>query len=173
MLNYDQLSPAQKTFWSVGVLCRYLPNIKMEDSNRPGPAARTGSGVTNSALYLVYFVAFMDLFAVSMLAPLLRKQSLDSGNSYTTAGIIGSVYGATQLFSSPLVGDWWVFGKEMVHCFRALTVFLLISDSVTQGTSSVALINQSIDQSINQSINQSISSSIISSSINQSINQTL
>ncbi|OQV17455.1 putative Major facilitator superfamily domain-containing protein 9 [Hypsibius exemplaris] len=75
------------------------------ENNDPSPPVRNRRG-TKSTLYVVYFVAFMDLFAVSMLTPLMRKQNLDLGSSYTTAGIIGSVYGATQLFSSPLVGDW-------------------------------------------------------------------
>jgi predicted MFS family arabinose efflux permease len=78
----------------------------MPPQNSSSKLPKEGNVVKKTTLYLVYFVAFLDLFAVSMLTPLLRKQSLDLGSSYTTAGLLGSVYGATQLFSSPFIGDW-------------------------------------------------------------------
>ncbi|CAG5121068.1 unnamed protein product [Candidula unifasciata] len=49
---------------------------------------------------------YLDLFGVSMIMPLILPHAQDIGASPTLAGLIGSVYGGIQLFSSPLVGRW-------------------------------------------------------------------
>lgn len=46
-----------------------------------------------------------DLFGVSMVMPLILPYARDLGASPTMAGIVGSVYGALQLFSGPLIGQ--------------------------------------------------------------------
>ncbi|KAK7494558.1 hypothetical protein BaRGS_00014211, partial [Batillaria attramentaria] len=47
-----------------------------------------------------------DLFGVSMIMPLILPHARDLGASPAMAGVIGSVYGALQLVSSPLMGQW-------------------------------------------------------------------
>ncbi|XP_041127645.1 major facilitator superfamily domain-containing protein 9-like [Polyodon spathula] len=54
----------------------------------------------------MYAVGFMDLFGVSMIIPLLSHHVKSLGASPTIAGIVGSIYGILQLFSSTLVGCW-------------------------------------------------------------------
>ncbi|XP_076317379.1 major facilitator superfamily domain-containing protein 9-like isoform X2 [Tachypleus tridentatus] len=56
-----------------------------------------------------------DLAAVSMIFPLLLTYARNMGASHFFAGIIGSLYGGLQLFSSPLVGSWSdVRGRKFV-----------------------------------------------------------
>lgn len=45
-----------------------------------------------------------DLFAVSLFLPLLSKEIEDLGGEPLLIGVIGSIYGALQLFSSPIMG---------------------------------------------------------------------
>ena len=71
------------------------------------PSAREGS-TSAYRTRIIYLIAFLDLFAASMLTPLLRQRILDSGIGYTSAGFIGSVYAFCQLFSSPILGAWYV-----------------------------------------------------------------
>nr|XP_033805083.1 major facilitator superfamily domain-containing protein 9 isoform X2 [Geotrypetes seraphini] len=60
----------------------------------------------NRFLACLYLVGFLDLFGVSMVVPLLSHHIKSLGASPTIAGIIGSIYGILQFFSSPLVGSW-------------------------------------------------------------------
>ncbi|ELU03605.1 hypothetical protein CAPTEDRAFT_166920 [Capitella teleta] len=55
---------------------------------------------------VIYIVGFLDLFAVSLIIPLLASHARSLGASPTVTGLLGSVYGGIQLFSSPLVGHW-------------------------------------------------------------------
>lgn len=64
---------------------------------------------------LIYFVGFLDLLAVSMTIPMLSRHARDIGASPTVAGLISSMYGFLQLFSSPLAGRWSdVSGRKCV-----------------------------------------------------------
>lgn len=54
----------------------------------------------------MYAVGFLDLFGVSMIIPLLSHHVKSLGASPSIAGIVGSIYGILQLFSSTLVGCW-------------------------------------------------------------------
>ncbi|GAB1609198.1 major facilitator superfamily domain-containing protein 9-like [Argonauta hians] len=54
----------------------------------------------------IYIVGFLDLLGVSMILPLIGSHVKDMGASSTVVGVMGSVYGALQLFSSPIVGKW-------------------------------------------------------------------
>ncbi|KAF4799947.1 hypothetical protein TURU_049277 [Turdus rufiventris] len=51
----------------------------------------------------LYAVGFLDLFGVSMVVPLMNHHIKSLGASHTVAGIIGSLYGVMQLFSSTFV----------------------------------------------------------------------
>ncbi|KAL8190098.1 UNVERIFIED_CONTAM: Major facilitator superfamily domain-containing protein 9 [Gekko kuhli] len=51
-------------------------------------------------------VGFLDFFGVSMVVPLLSLHIKSLGASPTVAGVVGSLYGLLQLFSSTLVGSW-------------------------------------------------------------------
>ncbi|NXD07508.1 MFSD9 protein, partial [Nothocercus nigrocapillus] len=73
---------------------------------------------------------FQDLFGVSMVVPLLNLHIKSLGASPTVAGIIGSLYGVMQLFSSTFVGCWSdIVGRQysLLACIllSALGYFLL------------------------------------------------
>ncbi|OAF69651.1 hypothetical protein A3Q56_02556 [Intoshia linei] len=70
-----------------------------------------------------YFLAFSDLFAVSLFLPLMMKYIHSWGTSATTAGFIMSIYGFTQFFSAPLMGRL----TNSYGCENILTVCLLLS----------------------------------------------
>ncbi|KAM9204718.1 major facilitator superfamily domain-containing protein 9 [Mergus octosetaceus] len=76
----------------------------MEEDGGRGAAASPGS----SARFVrcLYAVGFLDLFGVSMVVPLMNLHIKSLGASPTVAGIIGSLYGIMQLFSSTFVGCW-------------------------------------------------------------------
>ncbi|XP_068698124.1 major facilitator superfamily domain-containing protein 9-like [Montipora foliosa] len=52
----------------------------------------------------LYCVGFLDLFAVSCLLPLLTHRARELGASPAVVGLIGSIYGGLQFFSSPIMG---------------------------------------------------------------------
>ncbi|XP_059820397.1 major facilitator superfamily domain-containing protein 9 isoform X1 [Hypanus sabinus] len=71
----------------------------------------------------VYLVGFLDLFGVSLVVPLLSRHIKLLGGSSTVAGLIGSLYGLLQLFSSLLIGSWSdVVGRQSI-----LLVTLILS----------------------------------------------
>ncbi|XP_048351185.1 major facilitator superfamily domain-containing protein 9 isoform X2 [Sphaerodactylus townsendi] len=75
-------------------------------------------------------VGFLDFFGVSMVVPLLSLHVKSLGASPTVAGVVGSLYGVVQLFSSTLVGSWSdVVGRPycLLSCilFSALGYFFL------------------------------------------------
>lgn len=76
----------------------------MEEDGGRGAAASPGA----SARFVrcLYAVGFLDLFGVSMVVPLMNLHIKSLGASPTVAGIIGSLYGIMQLFSSTFVGCW-------------------------------------------------------------------
>ncbi|GFO11522.1 major facilitator superfamily domain-containing protein 9 [Plakobranchus ocellatus] len=63
-------------------------------------------GEKRFSMYILYFSGFLDLFAVSMIMPLILPQAIELGASPTLAGVLGSVYGGLQLVSSPIIGKW-------------------------------------------------------------------
>ncbi|NXN31715.1 MFSD9 protein, partial [Nycticryphes semicollaris] len=78
----------------------------------------------------LFLPSFQDLFGVSMVVPLMNLHIKSLGASHTVAGIIGSLYGIMQLFSSPFVGCWSdVVGRRysLLACIllSALGYFLL------------------------------------------------
>ncbi|KGL72818.1 Major facilitator superfamily domain-containing protein 9, partial [Tinamus guttatus] len=78
----------------------------------------------------LFLLAFQDLFGVSMVVPLLNLHIKSLGASPTVAGIIGSLYGVMQLFSSTFVGCWSdIVGRRysLLACIllSALGYFLL------------------------------------------------
>ncbi|XP_045196366.2 major facilitator superfamily domain-containing protein 9-like isoform X2 [Mercenaria mercenaria] len=60
----------------------------------------------NDPAFPIYISGFLDLFGVSMILPLIATHARDLGASPTVVGVLGSTYGAIQLFTSPLVGQW-------------------------------------------------------------------
>lgn len=65
----------------------------------------------------------MDLFGVSMIIPLLSHHVKALGASPIVSGVVGSTYGALQLFSSTLVGSW----SDVVGRRSSLLTCLLLS----------------------------------------------
>ncbi|NWH60510.1 MFSD9 protein, partial [Geococcyx californianus] len=78
----------------------------------------------------LFLLSFQDLFGVSMVVPLMSLHIKSLGASHTVAGIIGSLYGVMQLFSSTFVGCWSdIVGRRysLLACIllSALGYFLL------------------------------------------------
>ncbi|XP_074948501.1 major facilitator superfamily domain-containing protein 9 [Phalacrocorax aristotelis] len=95
-----------------------------EDGGQGSPAASV------RFVRCLYVVGFLDLFGVSMVVPLMNLHIKSLGASHTVAGIIGSLYGIMQLFSSTLVGCWSdIVGRQysLLACIllSALGYFLL------------------------------------------------
>ncbi|XP_067842312.1 major facilitator superfamily domain-containing protein 9 [Heptranchias perlo] len=76
-----------------------------------------------SLVLCVYVVGFLDLFGVSMVVPLLSRHIKLLGGSSTVAGLVGSVYGLLQLFSSTVIGSW----SDVVGRRSILLVTLILS----------------------------------------------
>lgn len=60
----------------------------------------------NNLAKLICFIAFLDLLGVSMVLPLISTRLKELGASSVLIGFIGSIYGAVQLFSAPVIGSW-------------------------------------------------------------------
>ncbi|XP_009909722.2 major facilitator superfamily domain-containing protein 9 [Dryobates pubescens] len=79
----------------------------MEEDGGSGAAASPASATASRRFVrCLYAVGFLDLFGVSMVVPLMNLHIKSLGASHTVAGIIGSLYGIMQLFSSTFVGCW-------------------------------------------------------------------
>ncbi|NXN16193.1 MFSD9 protein, partial [Indicator maculatus] len=107
-----------------------------EDGGRGAAAGRAAS--SRRFVRCLYAVGFLDLFGVSMVVPLMNLHIKSLGASHTVAGIIGSLYGIMQLFSSTFVGCWSdIVGRRysLLACIllSALGYFLL-------GTSTTVLL---------------------------------
>ncbi|XP_048790228.1 major facilitator superfamily domain-containing protein 9 [Lagopus muta] len=92
--------------------------------------AATSPAAARRFVRCLYAVGFLDLFGVSMVVPLMNLHIKSLGASHTVAGIIGSLYGIMQLFSSTFVGCWSdIVGRRysLLTCIllSALGYFLL------------------------------------------------
>ncbi|NWI04132.1 MFSD9 protein, partial [Tichodroma muraria] len=67
----------------------------------------------------LFLPSFQDLFGVSLVVPLMNLHVKSLGASHTVAGIIGSLYGVMQLFSSTFV-------VSSNTAFQSILVFLWI-----------------------------------------------
>ncbi|XP_074048305.1 major facilitator superfamily domain-containing protein 9 [Macrotis lagotis] len=103
-----------------------------EDPQREEAGARARP---RGFLLLLYLVGFLDFFGVSMVVPLLSVHIKSLGASSRTAGIIGSLYGILQLFSSTVVGCWSdVVGRQyslLVCILLSALGYLLLSTSTS------------------------------------------
>lgn len=84
---------------------------------------------------IIYTVAFLDLFSASMITTCLSTYLTDElGMSATTAGLVGSIYGFVQFFSSPVVGCWsdnYGYKRIMSLClFCCIPAYLLLGSVV-------------------------------------------
>lgn len=84
---------------------------------------------------LIYAVAFLDLFAASMITTCLSTYLTDELKmSATTAGLVGSIYGFVQFFSSPVVGSWsdnYGYKRILSMClFCCIPAYMLLSSVV-------------------------------------------
>ncbi|PFX17627.1 Major facilitator superfamily domain-containing protein 9 [Stylophora pistillata] len=80
-------------------------------------------------IYCLYCVGFLDLFAVSCFLPLLTHRARELGASPSLVGVIGSIYGALQFFSSPVMGKLSdIFGRKnvlLISLFGAAVGYIL------------------------------------------------
>ncbi|NXN90494.1 MFSD9 protein, partial [Bombycilla garrulus] len=112
---------------------RYGRMDEEEEEEGGGGRRATGSPASPPPARFVrclYAVGFLDLFGVSMVVPLMNHHIKSLGASHTVAGIIGSLYGVMQLFSSTFVGCWSdIVGRRysLLACIllSALGYFLL------------------------------------------------
>ncbi|XP_003224333.2 major facilitator superfamily domain-containing protein 9 [Anolis carolinensis] len=93
-------------------------------------AAAAGAAWPARFVLCLCAVGFLDFFGVSMVVPLLSLHVKSLGVSPTVTGVVGSLYGILQLFSSTLVGSWSdVVGRPycLLVCilFSALGYFVL------------------------------------------------
>ncbi|XP_063218072.1 major facilitator superfamily domain-containing protein 9-like [Bacillus rossius redtenbacheri] len=73
----------------------------------------------------IFTVAFMDLFAVSLVMPLMSTHLKSLGASHFLIGLFGSVYSGVQLFSGPVVGSWSdIRGRRVALLFTQLVCCL-------------------------------------------------
>ncbi|KAM6292774.1 major facilitator superfamily domain-containing protein 9 [Porphyrio hochstetteri] len=103
-----------------------------EEEDDDGGRGAAGSPTVASGRFVrcLYAVGFLDLFGVSLVVPLMSLHIKSLGASHTVAGIIGSLYGIMQLFSSTFVGCWSdIVGRRysLLACIllSALGYFLL------------------------------------------------
>lgn len=120
---------------------------------------------------VICFVGFLDLMAVSMVFPMVATRAKELGASPTVGGIIGSVYGATQLFSSPIMGSW-----SDARGRRFTLMFSLIATAVTYLLMGrVALVGLTVARLMagvfkhSQSISQAFLANVISNPSEKSI----
>ncbi|XP_078472329.1 major facilitator superfamily domain-containing protein 9 isoform X2 [Lampetra planeri] len=98
---------------------RPRPREVMSRVRRAGHAAPPLFALINS-------IGFLDLFGVSLVVPLLHHHlTTQLGASHLVAGLLGSVYGFLQLFSSPIVGRW----SDVSGCRRRCLVLCLLSSA--------------------------------------------
>ncbi|XP_017673879.1 PREDICTED: major facilitator superfamily domain-containing protein 9 [Lepidothrix coronata] len=112
--------------------------MEEEEEEDGGPGAAGAPERSGRFVRCLYVVGFLDLFGVSMVVPLMNLHIKSLGASHTVAGIIGSLYGVMQLFSSTFVGCWSdIVGRQysLLACIllSALGYFLL-------GTSTTVLL---------------------------------
>ncbi|XP_051840284.1 major facilitator superfamily domain-containing protein 9 isoform X1 [Antechinus flavipes] len=94
-----------------------------EDQEREEAGTSAQSYRLGRFLCYLYLVGFLDFFGVSMVVPLLSVHIKSLGASPTTAGVVGSLYGVLQLFSSTIVGCW----SDVVGRHYSLLVCILFS----------------------------------------------
>lgn len=69
----------------------------------------------------LYILSFLDLFAASLIIPLLNLHFRTLGMSHMLIGVVSSVYAGVQLFSSPAAGCWSdKYGKRKTLLFSLL-----------------------------------------------------
>ncbi|XP_054830995.1 major facilitator superfamily domain-containing protein 9 [Eublepharis macularius] len=108
------------------------PSPAVPGAPRPDatPAASAEASWPGRVVLCLCVGGFLDFFGVSMVVPLLSLHIKSLGASPTVAGVVGSLYGVLQLFSSTLVGSWSdVVGRPycLLSCilFSALGYFVL------------------------------------------------
>ncbi|GFS04370.1 major facilitator superfamily domain-containing protein 9 [Elysia marginata] len=89
---------------------------------------------------VIYFSGFLDLFAVSMIMPLILPQAIELGASPTLAGVLGSVYGGLQLVSSPIIRNRVAPGAaplmpQQISAFQACSWVPILQGKWSDGVS--------------------------------------
>lgn len=85
----------------LSILFRFLIQIRIIMA--PVNVGPQSSFNNRKHLALLCFSGFLDLFGVSIVIPFLPKHLRAVGESYTAIGIVSSIYGLLQFFSSPIV----------------------------------------------------------------------
>ncbi|KAK9679013.1 Major Facilitator Superfamily [Popillia japonica] len=57
-------------------------------------------------LYIIYTIYFLDSVATGLMFPSLHIYIRKLGESYSTAGVLGSTYLALEMLAGPLIGSW-------------------------------------------------------------------
>nr|CAB3263803.1 major facilitator superfamily domain-containing protein 9 [Phallusia mammillata] len=84
--------------------------------------------------YWLFCIGFVDLFAVSIVFPLVPQHAKELGASPSLIGLFGSIYGAIQLFSSPIIGH---LGDD--HGRIKILFLCLMVAAIGYGTSSLCV----------------------------------
>ncbi|XP_037079213.1 major facilitator superfamily domain-containing protein 9-like [Pollicipes pollicipes] len=95
----------------------------------------TSWGTQTSCVICTYFLGFLDLFAISLILPLMLTHGESLGASPMLNGLVGSVYGGLQLVSSPLCGSLSdQYGRSpvlLVSLFACCISYLVLAFSET------------------------------------------
>ncbi|XP_065837520.1 major facilitator superfamily domain-containing protein 9-like [Oscarella lobularis] len=100
------------------------PDLNSPKTSTPSDPNRSTSPKA-SLLAGIYLVGFLDLAAVGVIVPFFPKHLENLGASPALAGTYGSLYGALQLLSSPLVGR-----LSDLHGRRRILLVVLLSCTV-------------------------------------------
>ncbi|KAM9449272.1 major facilitator superfamily domain-containing protein 9 isoform 1-T1 [Salvelinus alpinus] len=101
----------------------YLCGGVHEEFRDTPPEQKHGQCLTGLVETCLLYLITKDLFAVSMIIPLLSHHVKALGASPTVAGLVGSTYGILQLFSSTIVGSW----SDVVGRRYSMLMCLLLS----------------------------------------------
>uniref|UniRef100_A0A1X7SN32 Major facilitator superfamily (MFS) profile domain-containing protein n=1 Tax=Amphimedon queenslandica TaxID=400682 RepID=A0A1X7SN32_AMPQE len=68
---------------------------------------------TNAFVRTLYFIVFLDMLGVSMIIGIMIQAFKSRGISPSVTGLVGSLYGAIQIFSGPVIGRLGdVYGRK-------------------------------------------------------------
>lgn len=69
----------------------------------------------------LYLTCFLDLFGASMIMPVFSSHLKTLGISHGSVGLLSSLYGTSQLLSSPIIGSWSdVNGRQTILCLSLI-----------------------------------------------------
>ena len=69
------------------------------------PSLESARALRRSHLHYLFLAVGFDMLAIGLIVPLISPFSRELGASPRMLGLLSSIYGATQLLSSPILGS--------------------------------------------------------------------